>query len=479
MFRIFALLCSVVPFVLLEIGLSIAGLGQRDPTDDPFVGFAEVVPLFEPNADGTQYVISEKRKKFFAHDEFPAKKSPKTFRIFVLGGSTVQGRPYSIETSFTTFLQLALEEADSKTNWEVINCGGISYASYRLVPILKECLKYEPDLFIICTGHNEFLEDRSYGEIKSRPDWIETPTTWMMNSRTVTVATNLFSPDTDETKSVLPSDADAMLDYRNGIDAFQRDLEWNAAVAGHFESNLRRMVQITNQADVPTLLMLPPSNLSGTAPFKSEPGEGLSVEQLTEIEMLKKKARDLYRTDLRTAIEIWNEVVDLDPDSASNWYELGQCLEIKGRFKEARTAFVEARDRDICSLRMTSPLESIMQTVAETTQTPLLNLHQLLESKTTSGILGDIWLVDHVHPEFEGHYEIALEIARWMKVFKKFELNEGWESRSRKRFATHFESLDSTYFHQGQRMLESLRGWTQGDREGPPVEKRFPHRFDR
>ena len=45
--------------------------------------------------------------------------------------------------------------------WQVVNCGGVSYASYRLTPILEEVLTYQPDLMIVCTGHNEFLEARS------------------------------------------------------------------------------------------------------------------------------------------------------------------------------------------------------------------------------------------------------------------------------------------------------------------------------
>ena len=87
---------------------------------------------------------------------------------YCLGGSTVQGRPYAIETSFTTWLELNLRTADPRYQWEVVNCGGVSYASYRLVPILRELLAYEPDLFIICTGHNEFLEDRTYASVKAR-----------------------------------------------------------------------------------------------------------------------------------------------------------------------------------------------------------------------------------------------------------------------------------------------------------------------
>ena len=100
-----------------------------------------------------------------ANAEENANKSRDEFRIFCLGGSTVQGRPYANETSFTTWLELSLQAADPRRQWQVVNCGGVSYASYRLLPIMKETLQYEPDLYIIYTGQNEFLEERTYGEI--------------------------------------------------------------------------------------------------------------------------------------------------------------------------------------------------------------------------------------------------------------------------------------------------------------------------
>ena len=80
------------------------------------------------------------------------------------------GRPYTVETAFSSWLQLFLQYADPSKKWEVVNCGGVSYASYRLVPILEEVLEnYTPDLVILYTGQNEFLEDRTYAHLKNLP----------------------------------------------------------------------------------------------------------------------------------------------------------------------------------------------------------------------------------------------------------------------------------------------------------------------
>ena len=57
---------------------------------------------------------------------------------------------------------------DPSTTYQAVNCGGVSYASYRLAPLVKEVLAYQPDLVIVMTGENEFLEDRTYQSVKTR-----------------------------------------------------------------------------------------------------------------------------------------------------------------------------------------------------------------------------------------------------------------------------------------------------------------------
>jgi hypothetical protein len=145
---------------LLELTLRLAVPSPPVNIEDPFVSFHRLSPLFAADPTGTRFETAEERLTAFCPQSFAAEKKPETLRIFCLGGSTVQGRPYSIQTSFTTWLELNLRAARTGADSEVINCGGISYASYRLVPIMRELLEYEPDLFIIYTGHNEFLEDR-------------------------------------------------------------------------------------------------------------------------------------------------------------------------------------------------------------------------------------------------------------------------------------------------------------------------------
>ena len=124
----------------------------------------------EIDAAGDSYLATSPSKvRWFNPQRFPKKKASRTYRIFSLGGSTTYGRPYDDNASFSGWLRELLVPADPSRTWEVINAGGISYASYRVAAVMEELIQYEPDLFIIYTGHNEFLERRTYRTLLEAP----------------------------------------------------------------------------------------------------------------------------------------------------------------------------------------------------------------------------------------------------------------------------------------------------------------------
>ena len=145
--------------------MRIAGIGE--PSDTVTAGFGGS-NLFELDEDEEIYTTARHRLLFFGRQQFEAEKPEKTFRIFALGGSTVHGRPYENGSAFLKWMGIELSGRDSTRDYETVNCGGLSYASYRLVTMLKEVLHYDPDLIVVATGHNEFLEDRSY-EAEKKP----------------------------------------------------------------------------------------------------------------------------------------------------------------------------------------------------------------------------------------------------------------------------------------------------------------------
>jgi lysophospholipase L1-like esterase len=486
-FRLGAVALGLSVFAAAELLCMVFGWGEARPMDDPFVGFSDIHPLFELDAQKSRYQIAQSRRKFFAHDSFPAVKKPDTFRIFCLGGSTVQGRPFSIDTSFTRWLELSLNAGDTSRNWQVINAGGISYASYRLVPILQQCLEFEPDMLVICTGHNEFLEQRTYGDIKDGARYLDTLQYGASRLRTYTLLRQLIggqtspvAPDTpvgpnarSPKRSLLGPETEPLLDFNRGLEAYHRDEDFRAGVIQHYEFNLRRMIAIAKRAGVPVMLIRPPSNLKDSPPFKSQHRAGLTDDQSAQWKKLMGQARTELAQDPQQACELLKQALAIDDQYAMVHYQLGKCYEAMGQVGLARESFWLARENDICPLRMLEPMEKALAEVAAQTDTPLIDAHALLEKQSPIGILGDQMLVDHIHPSFKSHRAIADALAARMDSQGLFLPSLGWSDRRQMAYDKQLGSLDDRYFLKGRRMLRGLRAWAQGRADGPPIEQKL------
>ncbi len=461
--RIAAILFGLLLLLGLEGTLRAFDIGKLEDSGDPFVGFSDVIPLFEPNEEGTIYTTSPKRQVFFRPDAFRVEKPDKEFRIFCFGGSTVQGRPYAIETSFTTWLELSLKAADDTRDWRVVNCGGVSYASYRLIPILKETLDYEPDLFVIYTGHNEFLEDRSYDDIKQQPPWLRAVSERVVGWRIYGLMKRWLNPATPApTKDELPTEVEALLDYQGGLAQYHRDDDWHRGVVEHYELNLRRMIRLARSRGVPVILANPISDIRDTVPFKAENSDGLSAEELERFSKAWEEAKQMSWDDLDAKLVAVKEVVALDPRYSEAQYLLAKVLDSLGRFAEARTAYYRAKDEDICPLRMTEPMHVAVHRVAAQTGTPLVDVRKLFESKAKDGIPGDDELIDHVHPHIDGHQWIAELLFDNLRSAGIVEPTEGWQQRRDQLYKDNYVLLPETYFPFALSRLEGLNNWARG-----------------
>ena len=326
-FRPAAVICALLPFVLLEIVCRVAGWGAEDLHRDPFVGFAATSPLFELSNDRTTMQIAQSRRGFFKPDSFAVQKAPDEFRMFVVGGSTVQGSPFSTETSFPAFTVLALNAISSDRTWKAVNCGGVSYASYRIAPILEECLQYEPDLIIFCEGHNEFLEDVSYLGRKQTSNLIAPVYSAASKLRSFRAIESLLahSGRSDSGQPLLHAEVTTRLDQAEGLSAYHRDDAHAFMVAEHYRVNLTRICRMCRQANVPLLMIRPSANLADCPPFKSEFSAELSeAERNTVAELLHQSRQSQAEQKWDDAYRCLNDAITLDPRYALSWYELGQ-----------------------------------------------------------------------------------------------------------------------------------------------------------
>lgn len=463
--RLLAVLTGCLPLITAELTCRTLGLGLATADTDPFIGFAGSRPLFELSVDQTEYHISAARLKFFRPASFPARKVPGTCRIFVLGGSTVQGHPFSTETAFPGLLQLSLEQLNPNRRWEVINCGGVSYASYRLLPILQEVLQYEPDICIFCEGQNEFLEDVAYANRRGLTESVAPLFSLAMRLQCVRAVLQWVSGSgaaaPPPARPLLPTEVLTRLDQSDGLARFHRDDVLAATVVQHFQHTLQRMVQLCRERQVTLLFVQPPVNLADCPPFKSQ--FSVTTEQQQQVLELLQRARTAAAADRSAAVKQAQQAVLMDERCALAWYELGQLQLTAGDFESAKASLQRAVDEDVCPLRMTTPLQRTLQQMAAVQQVPLLNADALLAGVCRGGIVSEQVLVDHVHPSFRGHEDIAIALA---ELLQSQGLTgpavTGWQQSARTACRAVVQSLDDSYFLRGRRTLEALRKWAAG-----------------
>ena len=466
-FHLATMIVVLSPLVLIEATLRLFVAPVPPVLEDPYVSFNGLRPLFVLDSTGARYEIAEERFPFFCYQSFAAAKDADTFRIFCLGGSTVQGRPYATETSFTSWLELNLRAAGSEVDYEVVNCGGVSYASYRLAPMMQEMLTYEPDLFIIYTGHNEFLEDRTYGRIKKLPRWVIQLHRSLLKLRSYSLAHHYVSGwrgrDEDSAKTVLPGEVQAKLDYEEGLKWYHRDETWREGTIEHFRHNLERLVQMSREAEVPIILMNPIANLKDSPPFKSEYGNGVTEEDRERVEALRDKAGELDWNDTYGKLRYLEQAVEIDNRHAGLLYLIGKCYEHMGRLDDAKEWFVRAKEEDICPLRILEAMHEIILKVAQDYRVPLVDVKLLFEQRSMAGAPGDEWLLDHVHPSIQGHQLIADALYDKIVEMGLATTPDNWHRRRDKLWQEHQESLNPAYYANGNQRLERLRKWCRGE----------------
>ena len=421
-------------FLLLEGVLMMLGIQPMHREQDPFVGFSGHVPLFlETTAPGGERFLQTAKVKanYFNEQRFTRKKADGGYRIFCLGGSTTYGRPYDDLTSFAGWLRALLPKVDPATSWEVINCGGISYASYRVARLMEELVRYQPDAFVIYTGQNEFLERRTYARILETPALVRDLSALASRTRIYTVLSRWIRPSekgATRAGDLLPSEVETVLDKSLGPSAYSRDDALASKVVTHFQHSLGRMIHLARNAGARVILVNPASNLRHCSPFKS----AFASPSSAEAELALKQAQRAYRDGrYDDALSRVDHSLSRDDRHAGAHYLKARILDELQRFGEAHTSYQRAVDEDVCPLRAPSGIQATLLAVARAHDVPLVDFAQLAAGRSRDGIPGKDWFLDHVHPTIQGHEQLALAIIESVTASRIASAGEHWQDLCR------------------------------------------------
>ncbi|GJM20633.1 MAG: hypothetical protein DHS20C15_05480 [Planctomycetota bacterium] len=410
---------ALVLLIVLGAEWSVRAMFPRSSAGgDAFVGFTGDTPLFVLDDSGDTFVTNPLRnrpRESFNPQQFAADKAAGTKRVACVGGSTTYGRPYRDATSFPGWLRAALPLADPWHDYEVINAGGISYASYRVARVVDELLRHDLDLLVIYTGHNEFLEEITFGDTLKDPSALRRVASWLDTSALFGLARRLAGVDAASAApaTTLPDQVAPLLDSSVGLDAYTRDDTRAADILAHFRASVERMLAAAHAAEVPVLLVAPASQLVGCAPFKSAPDDGLSESQLADFATHLALADDNARAfDQRRAAALRANLIA--PRHAHAAYLDGELALRVGDREHAARALRRARDQDLVPLRAPSPFVNTVRELARDERVWFLDAELLLakraERLTGIGLPGPESFLDHVHMTPEAYAELAFAL---------------------------------------------------------------------
>lgn len=475
---LYGLCTTVLFFATLEGSLAVLGVRPLGVADDPYVEFADNRPVYVQRTKlGEEPVITTSPRKlaFFNPQQFSAEKERGVFRIFCLGGSTTYGRPYDDRTSYCAWLRELLPAVAPERKWEVINAGGISHASYRLAALAGELARYEPDLLIVYTGHNEFLEHRTYGASRKASALPRRLGAIVGATRTGALLHTILSPATTETgaRYRLPGDVEAILDHTVGPTSYHRDDRLRRQIVNHFELNLGRIIDLARSYGAEVLLVKPAANLKDCAPFKSAHSPDIASEQLLRWREHYQRGRRLEDQQPGEALAHYEAARRIDDRYAELHYRLGKVLLATNQASAAQAAFERAVDEDICPLRALPEMTEIVDRVAADRDIQVVDFPALLASTCVRehgrNVVGSEYFLDHVHPRIAAHRLLATALLRHLGELRILDLDAQPTGEQLGEVATRIRArLDPQTQAQALRNLARVLYWAgKVDEAGP------------
>ena len=406
---ILVLLVVLLPLAVAEIAVRVSGIRVAD---DPYLQFGPVPAFFtKKEINGREFYQAADRKLYRERNiVFPVKKDPGTFRIFCLGASASAGWPHPSQEIYSAYLEEALKKAYPTQKIEVINASAHSYPDYRVRLILQEIIDLEPDLLIIYSGDNEFVEPRVYSV---KPHWYGPLANLADHSHLFRILRGNPLARRWFPENTLPADYVA---FQRGsmqaevIPEVRKDPEQFERVKQHYAFSVESMAKSARDRGLPVILATVAVNLRDWHPNVS-----YQVLQGAELarwrEHYDRGRAALLKNDPDTAVSELKLAASLNPLHAETHFYLGRALEEKGEFAESIKELSLARDLDYYPSRTISDFNAASRDVASRYDNAILaDVDAALRADSAPRAPGFEYFLDYVHPTQRGNLLLAKTI---------------------------------------------------------------------
>ncbi len=395
--------------VVAELGLRLVGYGHRPSA------------IIETRIDGTSYACDNSRFawRFFPRHLareaspyiFPETKPDNTCRIFVLGASAAMGVPEPA-FSFGRMLRVMLADRYPGARFEVITTAMAAINSHVVLPIARDCARYEPDLFVVYLGNNEVTGPYGAGSVFAPLAGnlsVIRAAIAVKGTRLGQLATNLL----------------AAMGPREGTPQMWRGLEMFVdkqvraddpglqAVYAHFRANLRDIIEVGRDSGAKVVLCTLGGNLKDNPPFGSLHRRDLNK---TDAERWDKTYQQAVAHEEAgryvEAVQAYLAAAEIDNTYADLQFRLGRCYWLQGEYEKAAERYAKAREMDTLRFRADNGIDKAIRDTAanDSDGVFLVDAAKAFAENSPHQVPGEELFYEHVHMNFRGTYVLACSI---------------------------------------------------------------------
>ena len=407
------ILVPLLFFVLLELGLSLAGVGQS------FDFFHEIdiegQAYYQENPDFADQFYPASLDISPRENTFAVERSPESIRVYILGGSAALGFPYK-NHGLDRLLATQLSAALPSRKIEVINTAMTSVNSHVVYAVAKSIPDNSADLAVILMGNNEVVGPYGPGTFNQN---------FLGNISAIRgiqslKRTRIWQALDSLILKVRPTDAKQELEWE-GMQMFtshgvSHDDPRMESVYSHYQDNLVSAIETLRGKGMHVLLSSVPVNLRNSAPFLSVHRADLSDEELRQWrERTQSGAQSSASDNWNEAVTHFQAALAIDPGYADTHFRLATAFENLGEFQTARTHYQTALDLDALRFRADTRINQIIEEVAASLENDALSyVDSAAAFEQASQPYQPGWdlLLEHVHYDFFGTHVLAAEMSR-------------------------------------------------------------------
>ena len=312
-------------------------------------------------------------------------KAPDSLRVVCFGGSAAAGLGHSPNVTFAKHLEILLERSFPERNVEVLNLGTVAIASGQVLELVRDALENAaPDLVVIYSGNNEYLEPHALAYAAQRGGWKHRLRRTLKRSALVRAFDRvLHGPATPADLPDRQHGANRGLTQAEIIAKIQIDPAQRRRIQARYVENLVAAARAARTDNVPVAVCT------------------VAVNWLWSGKELREHAwqsSDDPRRVQQRVEELRN--AGTSPEVIQDWrnrLELADALRALGRSEEAANAYREALEMDPHQRRATPSMGVALQAALEALDIPVLDTQAFFLQRSEEPWIGFDVFYDYVH----------------------------------------------------------------------------------